>query len=496
MNVQTGNVVLPDTLHRKNLVIVGCGASAVLLLTALLKHYSTTNAPLLTITIIDDNPTAPRGLAYGCSHPALILNVPAQRMGAYGENPAHFYQWLQQTHQWRTLHPDFATLHIQPDDFVPRMLYGEYLHSVLDEVGAQLQHAGHRIELIAERVVAVTAAHESGSVRVATNRNQHFSADALIVATGNYPAFQNPVLSPAIFASPYCHAANQCAWQQQRDLVVIGSGLSMVDAVQMASAQGFNGRFHIFSGHGLLPLSHTETHQHHALPAFQTSAITAAQLLRDVRAYLAANQRQGIAWQDVINQLRSQNNFIWSELAETERQALRRCLPWWNIARHRIPPAIYQALQVLKTAGRLRIHKAQVKRIDAVANGFQLTLARSIKTPAHVLPRKIKIIADKAIICAGYLPGFNTTELLCKELIDDAQTLRAVLGKADAHYRLSSAHAIYAIGPALGGVLFETTAINEIRQQAQVIAQQIYSSKLLANPINAQTSNTLITPIL
>lgn len=473
-------------------MIVGCGASAVILLAALTAHYAVANAPLLTITIIDDNPVAPRGLAYGCFHPSFILNVPAQRMGVYADNPAHFYQWLQQTNAWRHLHPDFATLQFEPDDFVPRMIYGEYLTQIFNDAILRLNQAGHKIEKIVERVIAVKSVGNQ-QLRVSTDQQKQVVADVLVMATGNHPAFHNESFSHSIFASPYAATVNQCDWQQQRDLVLIGSGLGMVDAVQMVTAQGYTGRFHVFSRHSLLPLPHHHVHSPCNVPSFQSSARSSAALLRDIRAYLKANAMQGVAWQDSINQLRACNNYLWSNLAEIERNRMRRFLPWWNIARHRIPVEIARHLDTLRAEGRLRTYKANVKRIDVMGNGFQITV-HDKKTVAD--PQKIKVIADKVLLCAGYFPGFQSVQSLCQGLLNAGNQLRAELGKPKQTFRLSANYEIYGVGPALGGVLFETTAIQEIRQQAQVIAGAIYETKLRVNPTNAHTTMTLITPAL
>ncbi len=502
---------MPDTLHRKHLVIVGCGAAAVILLANLAKQSAAVNAPLLSISIIDDSPSVPCGLAFSVSHPAFILNVPAQRMGAFVDNPAHFYQWLQSTSQWRELHLDFATMAIGPDDFVPRMIYGAYLQHLFHSALERLKADGHNIELIAERVVAVERAGFNADVRtqglsVVTHRNKRLPADALVMATGNCPAFNNaafhnqdfykPDSANAIFSSPYCTAANQCDWKSLRDLVVIGSGLSMVDAVQFTIAQGFSGRFHIFSAHNLLPLPHLHMHTHCQLPVFRTTATSAVSLLRDLRAYIQSNMDQGIAWQDSINQVRTGNNLIWSNLPDRERKRLRKCLPWWNILRHRIPANVGQQLDRLTMEGRLYLHKAKIKRIDAVASGIQLTLENKKKPPLNEQHQTIKIRADKAVICAGYLPGFQRVQYLCTGLLNDENELRMELGKPGQDFLLAADYEIYGIGPALGGVLFETTAIQEIRQQAQQIAQAIYTRMLLASPSNAQTAITLITPVL
>ncbi|HSC69151.1 MAG TPA: FAD/NAD(P)-binding protein, partial [Cellvibrio sp.] len=101
---------MPNTLHRKKLVIVGCGAAATLLLADLSSRIQFP----LDIYILDDNTAAPAGLAYAVNDPAFVLNVAAKRMGAYIHRPDHFYQWLlsepepgSESKNWRNLHPDF-----------------------------------------------------------------------------------------------------------------------------------------------------------------------------------------------------------------------------------------------------------------------------------------------------------------------------------------------------------------------------------------------------
>ncbi len=478
-------------LHSKKLVIVGCGASAVLALAAL-ANYSrdhvasvasahSSDAIHLDITIIDDNSARPRGLAYSAIHPSLILNVPAQRMGAFSDDPAHFFRWLQQTVEWRGLHPAFAGLTIAANDFVSRAIYGAYLADVFDQALYSLRIAGHSVGLYSGRVSAIEKNSSSGVMRVITYSGRTYDTNALLLATGNYPALQNIPTAANILSSPYVNEALGFNWKNSKNILVLGSGLSLVDVVQLAISQGFAGKFHVVSAHGLLPCAHGESH-HPSVPVFKTEAKKGSAILGAIRQYIKRNEEKGIAWQCSVNQLREQNNALWSQLNPKERSRLKRALPWWNSVRHRIPASTRNLLEHLQTKEQLCIYPARVNNIHATHNGFSLSLASARSKNA-----RLEIIADKAIICTGYRAGFSVVQDLCKGLLDDSAVLTAnFIGNN--HYRISSRHEVYGIGPALTGVLFETTAIQEIREQAVCIAKAIFTTT--ADKANTNTNST------
>ncbi len=468
---------LSEILNRKRLVIVGCGASAVLALAALANYQrdpsivSTRHSAAirLGITILDDNPARPRGLAYSAIHPSLVLNVPAVRMGAFSDDPAHFYRWLQHTSEWKSLHPAFAELSVSADDFIPRAIYGEYLIDVFDHAVQSLRAAGHTVELQSERVSAVKQGTSASAIQVITASGLCYEADTVLMATGNYPSLLCSQQLPAILPSPYVDEALHLNWKKINHLLIVGSGLSLVDAVQLAMSQGFAGTFHVVSRHGLLPHAHGASH-HPDVPVFNTEAKKASAILHEIRQYIERNEKSGIAWQCSVNQLREQNNALWSALTPSVRNRLKKALPWWNSVRHRIPASTKAMLDNLQVQGRLCIHRATVNAIQITHNGFILSLA-ALRSKNITL----EIIADKAIMCTGYGSGFLVVQDACAHLLDNANALTAtVIGNK--HYRISSGHEIYGIRPALGGVLFETTAIHEIREQAVCIAKAIFTT--------------------
>src|SRR6478736_7926123 len=135
--------------------IVGGGAAGVVAAIHLRR-----NRPDAQVTLIDASGRPGTGAAYGTSDPAHLLNVLAQRMSAWPDDPDHFCRWLDE----RAVTP--------MESFAPRLAYGRYLQE-------QLAGADVRIET-AEAVGLVPGT----PARVSLNDGRSLSADAVVLATG------------------------------------------------------------------------------------------------------------------------------------------------------------------------------------------------------------------------------------------------------------------------------------------------------------------------
>ncbi|MGV1013645.1 MAG: FAD/NAD(P)-binding protein, partial [Methyloceanibacter sp.] len=74
----------------KHVVIVGGGASGVLLACHLLRDPN----DAVRITLIEKRPVIGRGMAYSTAQPGHLLNVRATNMSAFADDPLHFCRWL------------------------------------------------------------------------------------------------------------------------------------------------------------------------------------------------------------------------------------------------------------------------------------------------------------------------------------------------------------------------------------------------------------------
>lgn len=474
-----------NTSAPRSIVIVGGGASATLLLAQLSLQLNTHSENPISIYIVDNSQAFKVGIAYNIEHPSFVLNVAANRMGAFPDKPEDFYQWLiDYPALWRSLHADFKTIEFQSTDFVPRMIYGAYLRWVFDQALALAHSKNISVHRVVARVTQIKAINNSKRLQVIINTHEVFNADTVILATGN--AYQNhqDLMSTHIFSSPYCQGFLQQDWSSLSDVILLGSGLSMVDAVQYLSQQNYAGKIHVFSRNGLIPLPHEQENQ---LPetakfdvqAFSASGLTSAKIIvRKLRTQILANAKDGISWQATINAMRPLLNTIWLSLSEHERKKLKRFLPWWNIARHRIPAAAHKQLIRLQQEGRLIIHKGDIKKAESDGEYFLLKINN----------KTLFIKAEKMVVCSGYNYRFDHLADICGELLGSNAQLQKHLGSNKSNQSLSRDHSIYALGPSLANTLFETTAIHEIRQQSKFIATDIATQAIIKTQLSPATT--------
>src|ERR1700751_252448 len=138
--------------------IVGGGAAGVLAAVHLRARK-----PEAEITLIDASGSPGTGAAYGTNDPTHLLNVPAQRMSAWPDDPDHFCRWLDE----RAVTP--------AESFAPRLAYGRYLRD-------QLAVADVRIE-----TAEVVGLASGTPVRIALNDGRELSAGPVVLAAGGPP---------------------------------------------------------------------------------------------------------------------------------------------------------------------------------------------------------------------------------------------------------------------------------------------------------------------
>lgn len=454
-----------NTSTPESIVIVGGGASATLLIAQLSIQLNADASHPVVIYVIDDNHANNGGTAYQVANPSFLLNVTANQMGAYHDKPDDFYQWIKAYPQlWRCLHTDFSFIEYQPNDFVPRMIYGAYLVWIFDEAINLAQSKNISIHKISAQVTHVKAIDDK--LLVSTHNHSSLIADTLVFATGNRIQKHQDLTSPHIFSSPYCQTFLQQDWSAVKNIIIVGSGLSMIDAVQHLEQQNYSGSIQVFSRHGLLPLPHSTEQNSRESPPFSLKNLNnARQIVQKLRKQIAINNKQGINWQKTINSFRAQVATLWLSLTTSEQEKLKRFLPWWNIARHRIPVHIHEKVCALKKAGRLIITKGDVKKAHADGEYFLLNLNH----------KTLLIKSEKLVICSGYNGSYDNLIDICGDLVQPVERLKKHFNCNQ--LKVSKDYSIYALGPTLKDIIFETTAIHEIRQQSNIIASGIRLKK-------------------
>lgn len=457
------------------IAVVGAGASGVIAAAAILRSL---RRPA-RIVLFDGRGSRGAGLAYGTSDPDHVLNVPAAKMSAIAEEPDDFVRWLREegadhAATWRTP--------AVPEAFAPRGLYASYLEDVL-RTSLERSDPGVVLEVLGEEIDDLV--RRGGGWRLFGRGGAAWIASVVVLAFGYRPPAIPPGLGPAIAAHPRLIAD---PWKRgafesvlpDEPVLVLGAHLTMIDVALTLDRRGHRGGIIAVSPRGLVPLAHGASDAGYVLTALDARPVTARGLLRRLRSEAAAEESQGGSWRSVADAARPLVPRLWNELNEKERRRfLRHLHPYWEVHRHRMAPAIALHVEAMRSEGRLRVMAGRIASVTAHDGGFT----------AEVRPRGA---SETTTIHAGWL--VNTTgptlryaddaTVLQRRLFDagilrpgplgfglDAKPGGALLdGKGAAHGDLLT------LGPPLRGLLWETTAIPEIRLQAADLARSLTGS--------------------
>ncbi len=169
-------------------------------------------------------------------------------------------------------------------------------------------------------------------------------ADILILATGHPPASRPPVVDKLsasatsrikdVLAADAFNAIGKCD-----PVLIVGSGLTAIDALCRLKALGHTGTVSLLSRTGLMPRPHAGGGFSPFGDFSSTDLTSAKKLLSKVRATIRDAQAQGIPWQSVFDALRQHAPSLWQALPMRERQKfLGRLRRWYDVNRYRMPP--------------------------------------------------------------------------------------------------------------------------------------------------------------
>ncbi len=455
------------------ITIIGGGASGTLLAVQLARQAA---APL-SVHLVEQHGPAGRGIAYGTTTPAHRLNVPANKMGAYPDQPGHFHEWL--------LHNghEFA-----PDAFVPRQLYAEYLQAQLH---AAIAAGAIELELIQDEAVDIEVeqveaalqqdpslrgaglpAHEAipNKTVVTLASGRRLASDAVVLAFGNFlppqPSFLSPqaAAAPKYFANPW--QPDLAARIDAHDRVlVLGMGLTAVDTLLSLHGKQHRGPLYAISTHGWWPAVHELGHSYPDFSAELKGLTSLPAMLRVLRKHLRAAATQGSDWRAVIDSLRPSTQALWQQLPLAEKQRFMRHLRrLWDISRHRMPQECAAALDALHTSGQLRSLGGRITGIDFAGDEFSVAYRSRGETQT--------LQVDAVVNCMGSesnyarLPSRLVQNLLARQHIRPDALAQGLDAAPDG----ALGPRLYTLGTALKGVLWESTAMPEIRTQAQQLA--------------------------
>lgn len=435
--------------------IIGAGFSGVALAAAL-HHASQTPLHLM---LIDKTGEFGAGDAYRTPFPFHLLNASVKDMSVYEHDAQHFARWLSATPEAQPyIDPAVPLIH----QYMPRFLYREYLAAVLatieQDTNSPITVTRHQAEVhdvmpVDEYYHLITGVDD-------------IIVDKVVFCLGNAPVSRLPfpmAPSAACIQNPWEYRA-MLDIPKNANVAIVGSGLSMIDAVLTLHHHDHIGKITVISRHGLLPLPHAKTG---SLPAldWQASPASLRSLMRQIRDASLKISAQGGDWRALMNVMRHQLPELWQAASiSCKQQFIRHVLPYWNIHRHRVHQSLHDLLQQLKGESRLEVVSGRVSGAERGKITVQTRFTQETRSYQ----------ADWIVNCMGsslyWKP--NLFPLLDKLMErGDAGLDELGLGLAvSSNYALlnqagESSSACYALGPLVKGVAWETVAAPEIRKQ-------------------------------
>jgi uncharacterized NAD(P)/FAD-binding protein YdhS len=455
----------------RTVAIVGGGFSGAVTAINLARLSRT---PLQVVVINKGYPLA-RGVAYSTRRPEHLLNVVARNMSALADQPGHLVEWLRTRHEYADL-PEAALR----EQFIPRRIYGDYLQSLFfwHTKAADTRSLGG-IEALAGAVVDI--ALTDGAATVALDGDRRVVADKVVLATGNNAPVELKLIGPACAGfvdNPWlpwsCEGQNQGG-----NALLVGSGLTMIDAYLTLTEQGWKGKIYSISRNGLIPHSHFKGIEYPEFPPEDVATYSLEKLAALMEQHCASLRKAGNNPAIVVDKLRPFTQRIWDHFTAQEKQEFsRRYRSVWGVYRHRIAESVHHQLTDGIERRNLHILKGRVRAVRAAGERMTVDYENVASQKAETLD------AALVINCTGpresYAGGHSAlfANLLDKGLVQADELDMGIRVDRDFTVLDSAAHrsaCLYAIGPLLKGTLWETTAVPELRLQAFQIAENILS---------------------
>jgi uncharacterized NAD(P)/FAD-binding protein YdhS len=446
---------------KRPIAVIGAGFSGTIAALHLLRRLPADQPVLLC----ERAPEFARGVAYATGENAHLLNVRATNMSALADEPNHFAEWLKRRPTSDGLHETEAGV------FASRGLYGQYLRSILDY--AMREAAGHaQLRLMPDDVVDVLAGPDGGFELICAS-GARLDVAGVVLAVGNLPPEEGA--DPRICANPW----GEKAWKPlsgDLPVMIVGTGLTMVDMVLALRRRGFAGRIVAMSRGGLLPTRHAPS------PTWPTPHFTLAEehslplLMARLRDEVAAAAEQGIGWRAVIDSMRPVTASLWCRLPLVERRRfLRHARRYWDVHRHRMAPPHADMIEAMQRDGSLTVLGGRIRHMATGPDAVQVRYTPRGSHTDEVLP------VQRVIMASGLEHIARTRDPLMQRMLDRGliRVDRQGLGldvtdglnvvRADG----TPAERIWALGPIVRGVFWECVAVPDIRVQASHVAVSV-----------------------
>ena len=463
----------PERDDTPTIVVVGGGFSGSMTAAQILRTAAAEGVRT-RVVVVERRGAVGEGVAYGTREPHHLLNVPAAKMSAWPDKPDDFLRWAQARHA-----------NIAGDEFLPRRWYGEYVRETLLNAA---QQAGRTAELsVCFDEVRRVARRPSGGWLVHLAHGTTICADAVVLAIGHRPPsdaigarWSGP--RTRLISDPWRPFALNVV-EPDEPVVVLGAGLTAVDAVFSLAHPKRRAPITILSRRGLLPQSHAAKPQ----PpvdlsslvqelAGQPGGIRAVELSRRLHKLAREIVASGGDWRTVVDGVRPHTAAIWQAMSvEQRRRFLDRLRPYWEIHRHRMALSIGEKFGELRDCDWVDVLAGRIVSAQSDGNSVKLVVAE------RGTRRLKEIDAAWVVNCTGPAPSNSAAAnpAIGSLLVDGwlapdelSLGLQTTVEGATIGEDGRQADDLFVVGTLRKPQYWESTAVPELRVQAAAIAQQ------------------------
>lgn len=443
---------------RPSVTIIGGGASGVLLAAHLLRDPESD----IAVTLIERRGELGQGVAYSASQRDHRVNVPARGMSAFSDDAEHFSRWLQ---------TQGFPAHSSSWVFVPRRLYGAYLEDVLRQAG---QSRPGRLVVRSEEAIAV----RDGQAGIETVLDSGISlvSGSVVLAVGHET---QPSRGRGIAVR--VDSEQDTPLPKDAEVMILGSGLSMVDAWVSLSEAEHRGPITVVSRNGLLPKGHKDVQPITIDAADIPFGANLPEFLTWFRSLVRHTEGKDGDWRSVVDGLRPYNQRIWQSWSKhSKRQFLRHLRPWWNVHRHRLPPDLHDRMVGAIARGQVRLVAGEFISVERHGTGVRAQMRRR-----GTRDRQTMDIA-RVYDCGGVSVDVqSSSNLVIRDLVANGRARPDELHiglDVNEHCAVIDADGqaserLLVIGPLTRGRFFEIEAIPDIRVQAANLARRILAQR-------------------
>jgi uncharacterized NAD(P)/FAD-binding protein YdhS len=262
------------------------------------------------------------------------------------------------------------------------------------------------------------------------------------------------------------------AARADESVLVIGSGLTMVDVALTLGREGGGPVLQAVSRNGLVPRAHRAGLT--SLQPFPLKACSLDSVVAAVFEQIARVSREGGDWRDVFDSMRPATPALWRALPLAEkRRFLATMQRLWDVHRFRMAPPVATRFGELCESGRLRVDAGAIVALEPSARGARATLRLAGREGIQVAD------FDRVVNCSGAgadvrrapapLAGLLAAGLARPDELGIGLDVSPSGALIDLTGRPSSR--IHVVGCLRKGVEWEAIGVTEIRDQAAAVAR-------------------------